>query len=602
MLTKKYAYRFEYISLLGALLFLILTCRIAYLQLYEGDYYKRQSDGNRIRLTPIMAPRGLFYDRNGVPLVNNRPGFTLVVNAGESSFTPEIAKRLSEIINIPADEIMQKVEKSKDSFEPVPLKSDLTPEMMTQVEEKRAGLPGVMIIIQPLRTYLFGETAAHLIGYVGEISEAELSGGKGEGYLAGGIIGKMGLEQYYDKILRGRDGGTRVEVDVAGRIVQEIGKREPAPGHSIYLTIDIEVQKAAERALDKHLEWLRKNASSPNAFAAAVVALDPRDGAVLALVSRPAFDPNAFVAGISQKSWDAISRNPYNPLNNKAISGEYPPGSTFKMVTGTAALELGKVTPKEKIFDAGYHRAVPQKGNSGGGSLGWIDFNEALIKSDNVYFYEMSYRLGPNNIENYARGFGYGQRTGINLFGESEGVVAGVEYKKKVFNEDWYLAETFDAGIGQGFQLATPLQMAVSMAGIANGGGRYQPYFVSRIVSEKGELIESIEPKEKGRLPMSEETLRIIQKALRAVAQEGGTAWQLASFPVPLAGKTGTSENSHGRDHGIFVAYAPAYKPEIALAVLVEQGGYGATAAIPVAKEILEQYFNVNQNKGGKKK
>ncbi|MDR2007248.1 MAG: penicillin-binding protein 2 [Acidaminococcales bacterium] len=602
MITKKYAYRFECISLLGALLFLVLTCRIAYLQLYEGDYYKRQSDGNRIRLTPIMAPRGLFYDRNGVPLVNNRPGFTLVVNAKETGFTPEVARRLSEIIHIPESDIMQKVEKNKDNFEPVLLKNDLTPEMMTQVEEKRAVLPGVMIIIQPLRTYLFGETAAHVIGYVGEISEAELKSFKGEGSLAGGIIGKMGLEQYYDNILRGQDGGTWVEVDVAGRIVQEIGKREPSPGHSVYLTIDIEVQKAAEQALDKHLEWLRKNGGSPNAFAAAIVAVDPRDGAVLALVSRPAFDPNAFVSGISQKDWDALSRNPYNPLNNKAISGEYPPGSTFKMVTGSAALEMGKVTPKEKIFDAGYHRAVPQKGNYGGGALGWIDFNEALIKSDNVYFYELAYRLGPNNLEKYARGFGYGQRTGINLFGESEGVVAGVEYKKLMFNEDWYLAETFDAGIGQGFHLATPLQMAVSIAGIANGGVRYQPYLVSRIVSDKGELVERIEPKQKGRLPMSEETARLIKKALRAVAQEGGTAWQLANFPIPLAGKTGTSENSHGRDHGLFVAYAPADNPEIAVAVLVEQGGPGSVAAIPVTKEILEQYFNVGRNKSGKNK
>ncbi|MDR3348346.1 MAG: penicillin-binding protein 2 [Acidaminococcales bacterium] len=593
MLTKKYAYRFECISLLGALLFLVLACRVAYLQLYEGDYYKRQSDGNRTRLTPIMAPRGLFYDRNGVPLVNNRPGFTLVVNARETGFTPEVAKRLSEIIHVPDSAIMQKIEKNKDNFEPVLLKSDLTPEMMTQIEEKRAVLPGAAIIVQPLRTYLFGETAAHAIGYVGEISEAELKSLKGEGYMAGGIIGKMGLEQYYDNTLRGQDGGKRVEVDVAGRVVQEIGKREPSPGHSIYLTIDIEVQKAAESALDKHLAWLRKNGGSPNAFAAAVVALDPRDGAVLALVSRPAFDPNLFVSGISQKDWDALSRNPYNPLNNKAISGEYPPGSTFKMVTGAAALELGKVTPQEKIFDAGYHRAVPQKGNYGGGALGWIDFNEALIKSDNVYFYEMAYRLGPNNIEKFARGFGYGQRTGIDLFGEAEGIVASVEYKKRTLKEDWYLAETFDAGIGQGFQLATPLQMAVSIAGIANGGILYRPYLVSRIVSDKGELVERIGPEQKGRLPISAETGRIIKKALRAVAQEGGTAWQLADFPIPMAGKTGTSENSHGRDHGLFVAYAPADEPEIAIAVLVEQGGYGASAAIPIAKDILGQYFNV---------
>lgn len=599
MLSKKFAYRFEIMGVLCALIFLVLTSRVAYLQLYEGDYYKKQADGNRIRTTPIMAPRGIFYDRNGVPLVNNRPGFTVVVNAKDKSFTPEIAERLAEILQLSSIDIIQKVEKNKGNFEPVLIKSDLTPEIVTKIEERRADLPGVIILVQPLRTYLFGEIAAHTIGYVSEISEGELEELKKKGYKAGNIIGKMGLEKYYDGILRGQDGATRVEVDVAGRIVQEMGKKEPIPGHSIYLTIDIEIQRAAEEAVKEHLKWLREYGGSPKANAAAVVVLDPRDGAVLALVSFPAFNPNSFVAGISHKEWNEISQNPYNPMDNKAISGEYPPGSTFKMVTGTAALELKKVTPQEQIFDGGHHWAVPQKGNSGGGALGWIDFNEALTKSDNVYFYEMSYRLGIDNIEKFAREFGYGSLTGINLFGESEGTVASVAYKRRVFNEDWYLAETFDAGIGQGFQLATPIQMAVVTAAIANGGTRYQPYLVSKIVTDKGELVEQIQPKAVGKLPMSQSTVAIIQKALRGVAQEGGTAWQLAAFPVPLAGKTGTSENSHGRDHGLFVSYAPADNPDIAVAVLVEQGGYGSVAAIPIAKRVFDEHFHL-ANKGPK--
>ena len=597
MLSKKFAYRFEIMGVLCALLFLVLISRVAYLQLYEGDYYKKQADGNRIKTTPIMAPRGIFYDRNGVPLVNNRPGFTVVVNSKDKSFTPEVAERLAGILQLPVTEIIQKVEKNKGDFEPVLIKSDLTPELVTQIEERRRDLPGVIILVQPLRTYLFGEVAAHTIGYVSEISEGELEVLRKKGYKAGNIVGKMGLEKYYDEILRGQDGATRVEVDVAGRIIQEMGKKEPLPGHSIYLTIDIDIQKTAENAVKEHLQWLRDYGGSAKANAAAVVVLDPRDGSVLALVSFPAFDPNSFVAGISHKEWEKISKNIYNPMDNKAISGEYPPGSTFKMVTGAAALELKKVTPEEKIFDGGYHWAVPQKGNSGGGALGWIDFNEALTKSDNVYFYEMSYRLGIDNIEKYSKEFGYGNLTGINLFGESEGTVASVAYKKRVFKEDWYLAETFDAGIGQGFQLATPIQMAVVTAAIANSGTRYQPYLVSKIVTDKGELVENIQSKEVGKLPMSQSTVKIIQKALRGVAQEGGTAWQLADFPVPLAGKTGTSENSHGRDHGLFISYAPVDNPDIAVVVLVEQGGYGSVAAIPIAKRIFDKHFNIVEEK-----
>ncbi len=593
MLSKKYTYRFEILGVLFTLVFLALVSRAAWLQIYKGDYYKGQADGNRIRTTPIMAPRGIFYDRNGVPLVTNHPGFTVVVNAKESKFTPEVAARLADIVHMTAEEITAKVVKNKGNYEPVLIKSNLTPEMVTAIEERRGDLPGVLIAIQPLRTYVYNELAAHAIGYVGEISENELAKLKEKGYKSGQIIGKMGLEKYYDAILRGEDGANRAEVDVAGRIVHQLGKKEPVPGDNIYLTIDMEVQKAAEQAVAEHLEWLRKYAGRSKAFAASVVVLDPRDGAVLALVSYPTFNPNSFVSGISQKEWDKISKNPYNPMDNKAISGEYPPGSTFKVVTGAAALEMGKVTPEEKFFDGGHHRLVPDKGNSGGGALGWIDFNEALAKSDNVYFYEMAYRLGIANIEKYARAFGYGSLTGINLPGESEGLVANPAYKKKLFNEDWYLAETFDAGIGQGFQLATPLQMAVSISAVANGGTRYKPYLVSKIVSDKGELIEQFKPQAVAKLPVSAKTIEIIKRGLRDVAQEGGTAGQLAGFTVPLAGKTGTSENSMGEDHGVFVSYAPADNPDIAVVVLIEQGGYGATAAVPVARRIFEQHFHL---------
>jgi penicillin-binding protein 2 len=313
------------------------------------------------------------------------------------------------------------------------------------------------------------------------------------------------------------------------------------------------------------------------------------------MVSRPAFNPNLFNGGISSKDWKIINDNPFHPMDNKAISGEYPPGSTFKIVTGTAALELGKVTPEEKIFDSGHHWLIP-KGNAQGEALGWIAFQEALSKSDNVYFYEMGNRVGIDNLEKYARMFGLGDFTGINLPGESDGLVANRRYKEKVYKEDWYLSETFDAAIGQGFQLATPLQMAVVMSEVANGGHRFRPYLVSRIASQNGETVKAFGPEELGRVTISDKNLALIRAGLKDVAAPDGTAGYIfVGFPISMAGKTGTAENSHGDDHGWFVAYAPYEDPRVVVSVVVEQGGFGSDAAAPIARKILEAAFNVNQ-------
>ena len=316
------------------------------------------------------------------------------------------------------------------------------------------------------------------------------------------------------------------------------------------------------------------------------------------MASRPTFNPNLFAGGISSKDWNALNSNPFYPMNNKAISGQYPPGSTFKIVTGVAALELGKVTPEEKILDTGKHWLIP-KGNAEGEALGWINFNEALSKSDNVYFYEMGNRLGIDNLEKYARLFGLGDYTGIKLPEEADGLVANQRYKKKVFEEDWYLSETFDAAIGQGFQLATPLQIGVVMSQIANGGQRYRPYLVNKILSPSGETIKTFGPEKVGDAPVSPKTLQLVREGLRDVAKEGGTGASLfQDFPVSIAGKTGTAENSHGSDHGWFVAYAPYEDPRVVVVVLVEQGGFGAGSAGPIVKKILEAAFNLNQPPG----
>ncbi|VBB07865.1 Hypothetical protein LUCI_3130 [Lucifera butyrica] len=595
MPVKQYGHRIDVLAIVVLLVFFALVSRLGYLQVMQGEYYERLADGNRIRLIPSMAPRGIFYDRNGVALVNNRPGFTVSLVTLAAPVSQDVIDKLAAILGISEADIRAKIVQHNGSFEPLRIKHNVGPDIVTKIEERRSELPGVVIEVQPIRNYIYNDLAAHVFGYVSEINDDELKKRKAEGYKPGDIVGKFGLEEVYDLQLRGLDGGGQVEVDVSGRPVQVLGKKEPVPGDNLSLTIDYRIQKAAEEAIDQQLKYLQTKTRYVQAKAAAAVVMNPQTGEILAMVSRPAFNPNLFAGGISIKDWKTINDNPFHPMENRAISGEYPPGSTFKIVTGTAALELGKVTPEEKILDTGKHWLIP-KGNADGEALGWIDFKQALAKSDNVYFYEMGNRVGIDNLEKYARMFGLGTATGINLPGESDGLVANRAYKKKVYKEDWYLSETFDAAIGQGFQLTTPIQLAMLISEVANGGHRYRPYIVSKITAPNGEIVKEFAPEELGMVNTSEGTLNLIRDALKEVAQEGGTAGSVFSdFPVPIAGKTGTVENSQGDDHSWFVAYGPFNAPRIAVVVLVEHGGYGAASAVPIAKKILEAAFNINQ-------
>ncbi len=598
MLAKKLNNRLEVLAIIIVLVFVSLVSRLGYLQVVQGKYYGQKADGNRIRIIPTMAPRGIFFDRNGIPLVSNLPGFTVALLPVNGVISEEIMGKLAAILKMNVEEIKTKVSQSNGKFDPVRIKSGIGPDIVTTIEERRAELPGIVIEIQPIRNYVNNELGAHLFGYVSEINDVQLEKAKALGYKSGDIVGKFGLEQVYDRELRGADGGDQVEVDVTGRPVSVLGKKETIPGQNLTLTIDSRIQKATEIAIDEQLLYLQTKSQFRNAKAAAAIAMNPKTGEILAMVSRPTFNPNLFAGGISSKDWKAINENPNNPMNNKAISGEYPPGSTFKVVTGAAALELGKVTPEEKILDTGKHWII-DKGNAEGEALGWINFKQALTKSDNVYFYEMGNRLGIDNLEKYGRMFGFGVPTGINLPGESEGLVANKAYKEKVYEEDWYLSETFDAAIGQGFQLATPLQVAVLMSQVANGGHRYRPYLVSKIMSGNGEVVKKFEPEEMGKVTLSANTLQLIRESLRDVALEGGTAAQVfQDFPVAIAGKTGTAENSHGSDHGWFMAYGPYEDPRIVVVVIVEQGGFGTSSAAPIAKKIMEAAFNINQAPG----
>jgi penicillin-binding protein 2 len=589
----KRSIRFNVFNYIIILVFVALISRLGYLQIVHGTDNRTKADDNRIRLMTVTAPRGIFYDRNGMPLVSNRPGFSVSLVPISGPIADDVINRLGTILGIRPEEIKQKIKQQDNPLEPIRIKNDVGPDVITKIEEHREDLPGVDIEVQSVRNYVFNELAAHVFGYVGEISDNELIKLKAAGYKTGDIIGKFGLEKVWDKDLRGVDGGAQVEVDVSGRPVKMLGKKEPVLGQSLVLTIDSKIQKVAEKAIDNRLKYLQTKLGNVNAKAAAAVVMNPQTGEILAMVSRPAFNPNLFNGGISAKDWRVINDNPFNPMANRAISGEYPPGSTFKIVTGTAALELGKVTPEEKILDTGHHWLIP-KGNALNEALGWINFREALAKSDNVYFYEMGNRLGIDNLEKYARMFGLGDYTGINLPGEADGLVANRKYKEKVFGEDWYLSETFDAAIGQGFQLVTPLQAAMVMSEIANGGHRYRPYLVSKILSPDGATVKTFQPEELGSIKISDRNLNLIRDALHDVALPGGTAaYIFDKFPISIAGKTGTAENPHGDDHGWFVAYAPFDNPTVVVAVIVEQGGFGADSAGPIARKILEAAFDV---------
>lgn len=575
-------------------LFAVLLGRMVYLQLWRGDYYAKQSDGNRLRQSRILAPRGIIYDSEGKELVNNLPGYAVVLQK-QSSYKPETLQRLSNLLQMPVEEINAKIKASENFYEPILLKNNLDQQMVTKIEEQRRYMPEVMLSVQPIRNYPYHELAVHALGYVGEVSSYEIEQGLFKNISQGSLVGKGGLEKTYDKYLRGEDGAFMEEVDVAGNVVKHYDSVQPIPGKNLKLTIDYELQKELEAFTDKHLAFLRSSGIAPGARAAAVVAIDPRNGAVRAMVSRPGYDPNWFVHGISSKNWNSINNDPNYPMNNKVITGEYPPGSTFKIVTGSAAFELNKVGLNEPIFDGGFHPMVPTMGNAGGEVLGWLTFIKALAMSDNVYFYELGYRVGIDNIEKYAHIFGFGERTGIDLEGESKGLVASKKVKRKIWDEDWRLGDTFNAAIGQGFNLTTPIQLSVMLSIVANGGTKYQPYLVDSIINSDGSLFEKPKRAEGKHIDVSQQTIDYIRMGMSATTQEGGTASYFAGLPKPIAGKTGTAENSHGRDHGLFVAYGPVDDPELVVVCIVEQGGFGSVAAGPIVYKAFEEFF---QEKG----
>jgi len=578
------------------LAFIVLTLRLWLLQVVHGPEYRTKSENNRIHLRDIPPFRGMIFDRNGHLLVDNRPSYDLYIIPEDVQDSKSLLHLLSNLAGIDPEAVRIRLTKAGGGqpFRPVLVKRDLTREALALVETHRFNLPGVMVQVKPQRHYLRGSFAAHAIGYLGEISEVQLKSGKYPENRPGDLIGKSGVEARWQEYLNGSRGGEQVEVDAAGRQLRVVSRMSPEPGINLSLTLDKDLQALAEEGLkDKK---------------GAIVALDPETGEVLAMASAPAFDPNVFIGGIDREAWNQMVSGSDYPLQNRVISGQYPPGSIFKIVVGLAGLEEGLVDPGEEVFCNGSYqlgahtfRCWKRHGH------GHVDFHRALRESCDVYFYKLGRRLGVDRIARYAVMFGLGGRTGLRLESERPGLIPTSQWKLKRFGVPWQAGETISTSIGQSFVLVTPIQAAQMIGAVFNGGILHEPKVV-RWVGKGENTVYRFEPTVRSRLDADPKNLDRMKRALIAVVNEPhGTGWRAKQKEIPVAGKTGTAQvvnletekASKGRqgiperfkDHAWFVAVAPADAPRLAIAVLLENAGHGGSAAAPIVGRMIEAYL-----------
>jgi penicillin-binding protein 2 len=579
--------------IIAVIIFLIV--RLAWMQLLNGPQYKRIAEENRIRQITAQGPRGSMYDRNGAVLVTNRPSFAISIIPAEYNHDHNTTLLLAQIIGMEPEQL-EKMLKDGEEFPYIPMrvKRDVDTVLQTRIQERKDELPGVMIEAVPVRQYVYKELAANVIGFVGSINEEEYAIRKQRGYKPTDFIGKDGLEQEWEEILRGVDGGLQVEVNALGQEIQLIGDKKAVPGKGLVLTIDGNLQKAAQDALVQQIEESQKAGAAAKGGCAVV--LDVHTGAVRAMVSYPAFDPNQFSGGINSANWNKLISNPYHPLTNKAIQNAYPPGSVFKIITTAAALDLGYVTENEIFDDKGVYTlggwnfyGWEEKG------LGKLNIVDALVWSSDPVFYELGRRMGVDSLASYALTFGLGQRSGIKLQGEEKGTVPTEGWKQAAYNQPWYPGETIIAAIGQGYYLVTPLQQAMLLMAVANNGIIYRPMVVDKVITADGALVERYQPEVIHRIYLKTDTWEVIKKGLVGVTAKGTAVAVFQGLKVKVAGKTGSAETGTGTVHSWFACYAPADKPEIAVAVLVEEGGEGSVAAAPITRKIIEAYFGIKK-------
>lgn len=584
--------RVELLWLAIVVMLVVLVGRVAYLTIIKGDYYQEVAEENRIRSLVLKAPRGKIYDRNGKILVYNVPSVDAVIIPADlpenSSERKNIADRIAGIIKINPGDAWGLIENSKGkTLKSVLLKQNLSHEESLIFMENKKELPGIEIEKNAIRDYPDSAIFSHILGYEGKIKKEELT--DNEDYLLTDYIGKQGIEKSYEKYLRGVHGARRAEVDSLGDVKKELGVINPKPGKNLILNIDSELQKKIFDELSNILEKTQTRT-------AAAVAINPQNGELLALVSLPSFDNNLFAKGITANDYGKLINDPANPLFNRAIAGEYPPGSTIKPVVALAALEEGTINEQTSIFDPGAIN-IGSYAFRDWKAHGTVDVRKAIAESCDVFFYSIGggfngiAGLGMDRMKKYENMFGLGEATGIDIPGEENGFIPDEQWKLDKLKERWFVGNSFHASIGQGYVTATPLQLANYIAAIANGGTLYQPHIVSSISEENGEKINLPAKIIKGEA-VSAKNMQIVKEGMRQTV-EAGTAQTLKDLPVAVAGKTGTAQfGSENKTHAWFVSFAPYDNPQIAMVVLVEGGGEGHSSAVPVTKEVYKWYFN----------
>ncbi len=586
---------------------LALAARLTQVQLLQGEKFAAAARANQIRRIPVAAPRGRIYDRNGRVVVRSRPSFVCALVPSEVKDIDAVLGVLSQTLGLPEATLRKRLlhhhgvdykdfdeVATYEPYGPVILAGDLSTAQTARLAEAMAGLPGVDIEAQPVRDYPYGKTGSHIIGYVGAITEDEYRARKGRGYTPNDVVGKDGLEQEYDDALRGVPGGEQIEVDAQGRLVRRLGPVEPVPGKGLIMSVDWRLQEIAEAALrDELLAWGK---GQGRRLAGAVAAIDPRDGGILALASYPNFNPNDFSGGISSAKYKAYLDDALQPLYDRAIGAATPTGSTFKMVTGSAAISSGVIGKDQVLYDSGswYCHGTTFSDIAAGG-LGTTDFVRALAASSDGYFYQLGDRLGHTRLRYYATQYGLGSKLGVDLPGEYGGNWPTNAWSMKTYGLPLEPSDVCQLAIGQGAMQATPLQIANVAATIVNGGTLYRPHVVAAIRDANGHVERRLDHDVIRQVPVTAEALREVRAGMDQVTDPGGTAYGLAIPGLPFGGKTGTVETDGGQGPNTtwFVAYAPSAHPTIALAVFMERtGGYGASVAAPVARRILSEYFH----------
>ncbi len=584
------------------LLMLILLGRFFYLQVVRHSDFSTMAETNRIKPMPIAPNRGQILDRNGVVLARNYSGYTLEIDPSKVSNLEDTIDELSKLVTItPKDRrIFKKLKAESHNYASLPIRSRLNDAEAARFAAQQYRFPGVEIKARLFREYPFREAASHLIGYIGRINEQDQQeleeDDQDENYRGTDYIGKGGIEQRYEKELHGTTGFEQVEVDAGGRGIRTLSRTSPVSGNNLVLTLDAKLQEIAEQAFGK--------------FRGALVAIDPNNGEVLAFVSKPGYDPNLFIDGIDTETWDELSNSPDVPLNNRILRGQYPAGSTIKPFMAMAGLHFGTRTAEQTIRDPGYfmlagssHRYRDWKT----GGHGSVDMFKAIQQSCDTYFYGLATEMGIEKMHSFLAQFGFGSKSGIDIDGELPGLLPSEDWKQKRFNQKWFAGDTVSAGIGQGYVLVTPMQLAFAAAIIANDGVAYRPHLL-RQLQPSGKPAQPVPPVQPAfDMHLDRDDLDLVKRAMVAVTKPGGTAaWAGSGAPYDMAGKTGTAQviaikqneryiesqvDERNRDHAWFIAFAPADKPRIALAVLVENGGHGGTTAAPIARKVFDYYL-----------